>query len=379
MGLMESVVRGLALTAGLPQAQAASAAGGPSLPSPQLEAAHQLVAGPGGIELASPWAAASPQLSSLLWADVYGLLGANAPMTREQAMQVPALARARHLLCGFGAKAQLVVFTGEAKRTNQPKWITRTGTGLTPFHRMLWTLDDCLFYGWSLWRVERTSVGGPITGGATRVPAHRWSFDKHTGDVLVDGEPMPEKDALLIPGPHEGVLTFGRTAILQAKQLEDTATRTAQNPAAYLELHYTGDRPMDDTEINAHRERWAEARRGEFGGVAWTGKDMEVKEHGAAQEHLLVEGRNAAAVNMARVSSVPASMVDATSAGASLTYETTSGRNAEFLDYGADLYLDALAAVFSMDDVVAPGDSTRFDTAQVRSLTPSPTGPVTED
>jgi hypothetical protein len=335
--------------------------------------------GPNGLELASPWGAASPQLTSILWADTFGLLGKDLPLTRQAAMQVPALARARHLVCGFGAKAQLVVFKGENKRPVQPKWISRTGTGLTPFHRMLWTLDDVFFSGWSLWKVDRSTVGGPITGGATRVPLHRWEFERETGEVLVDGEPFPEKDALLIPGPHEGVLTFGRTAILQAKELEDSATRTAQNPSAYLELHYTGDRPMDDTEIDAHRERWAEARRGEYGGVAWTGKDMEVKEHGAAQEHLLVEGRNAAAVNMARLASIPASMLDATSAGASLTYETTSGRNAEFLDYSVDLYLDALAAVFSMDDVVPAGDSTRMDTAQVRSLTPSPTGPVTED
>lgn len=346
------------------------------MPAPQLAAAF---AGSSGLELSTPWAEPDLQLQSILWADVFGLLGQNQPLTREVAMQVPALARARHLICGFGAKAQLVVFTGDQVRTNQPKWISRTGTGLTPHHRMLWTLDDVFFHGWSLWRVERSSVGGPITGGATRVPFHRWSFDQHTGEVLVDGEAMPERQALLIPGPHEGVLTYGRTAILQAKALEDTATRAAQNPSAYLELHYTGDRPMDETEINVHRERWAEARRGEYGGVAWTGKDMEVKEHGAAQEHLLVEGRNAAAVNMARLGNMPASMLDATAAGASLTYETTSGRNAEFLDYSADLYLDALAAVFSMDDVVVAGDSTRFDTAQLRSLTPSATGPVTED
>jgi hypothetical protein len=375
MGLMQTVVRGLALTAST-QALAAPAPGG-SLPRPELEAAQ--AAGPGGIELASPWAAASPQLSSILWEDTGLLMGKDQPITREAAMQIPALARARHLICGFGAKAQLVVMRGDVRRTQQPSWISRTGTGLSPWHRMLWTLDDVFFHGWSLWKVERASDGGPITGGATRVPAHRWSFDRHTGDVLVDGEPFPERQALLIPGPHEGLLTFGRTALLQAKELEDAATRAAQNPAAYLELHYTGDAPMDDTQINAHRERWAEARRGEYGGVAWTGKDMEVKEHGAAQEHLLVEGRNAAAVNVARLASMPAAMLDATNAGASLTYETTSGRNAEFLDYGVDLYLDALAAVFSMDNVVPPGESTHVDTTQVRSLTPSPTGPTVED
>lgn len=375
MGLMESVLRGLALSAGLPQAQAAPP--GPSPSSSRVEAAHQV--GPGGLELASPWATPSPQLQSILWADVFGIATRNQPITRETAIAVPALARARHLICGFGAKCQLVAFTGETRRPEQPTWVARTGSALTPFHRMLWSLDDLLWHGWTLWDVERDTVGGPITGGAQRVASHRWSFNRDTGVVLVDDQEFPEKSALLIPGPHEGLLAFGRTAILQAKELEDSATRVAQNPAAYLDLHYTGDVDLDDTEIEKYRERWSEARRGEYGGVGWTNKYLEVRELGSAAEHLLVDGRNAAAVNMARLASIPAAMVDATNAGASLTYETTSGRNAEFLDYGVELYLDAVAARLSMDDVVPPGDSMRFDTAQVRSLAPSPTGTPTED
>jgi hypothetical protein len=334
--------------------------------------------GDGLVELASPWVAPSPQLSSILWADVFGALK-ETPVTRETAMGVPALARARHLICGFGAKCVLVAFTGETRKAKQPTWISRTGTALTPFHRMLWTLDDLLFSGWSLWDVERDREDGPVTGKASRIAAHRWSFNRDTGVVLVDNEPFPAKRALLIPGPHEGLLQFGRETILQAAELEATATRVAQNPAAYMVLKYSGDVPQTDTEITQARTIWAEARRGEFGGVGYLGKYLDVSELGAAAEHLLVEGRNAAGVNMARLASLPAAMVDATSAGASLTYETTAGRNAELLDYGVDLYLNAVSARLSMDDVVPPRDSLRFDTAEVRSLTPTPTGPTTED
>lgn len=333
----------------------------------------------GAAGIVSPWGSPDPHLASILWSDTFGLLGKDQPITRELAMGVPALARGRHLLCGFGAKCLLRVFTGEALAATQPRWLTTTGTHLTAWHRMAWTIDDHLWHGWSLWDVERGQAGGPITGNATRVAKHRWQFDKDSGVVKVDGEPFPDRRALLIPGPHEGLLLFGRTAIRQAAELEASATKVAQNPAAYLNLHYDGDVPMDEDKIDALIQRWAEARRGENGGVAFTGKNITVTEMGSAAEHLLVEGRNAAAVNAARLLSMPASMLDATNAGASLTYETTAGRNAEFLDYGADLYLDAIAARLSMDDVVAAGDSTRFDTAQVRSLTPSPTGPATED
>src|SRR5262245_11090918 len=111
MGLMGTVARGLALSAGLPQALTPPAGAGTS-PQPQLEAS--IADGPGGLQLASPWAPATPQLQSILWQDVVGVLkGENTPLTRESAMGVPALARARHLVCGFGAKCQLQVFTGE--------------------------------------------------------------------------------------------------------------------------------------------------------------------------------------------------------------------------------------------------------------------------
>lgn len=373
MGWWENVWNGAAVVAGLPATPQVSAAG-VSRRSPVVEAGRI----DGGLALASPWAAPTPELSTILWADVFGTLK-QTPLTRERAMAVPALARARHLLCGFGAKCHLVVFTGETEKPAQPKWISRTGSALTPYHRMLWTIDDLMFSGWSLWDVERSTPGGAITGGAQRIAAHRWSFNRETGVVLVDNEPFPEKRALLIPGPHEGLLTFARESITQAAELEETATRVAKNPAAYLALKYTGDVPLTREKIDEYREMWAEARRGEYGGVGWLGKDIDVHELGAAAEHLLVEGRNAAAVNMARNASLPAAMVDATSAGASLTYETTAGRNAEFLDYGADLYLDAISARLSMDDVVPSPDFTRFDTAQVRSLTPTPTGTPTED
>ena len=140
-----------------------------------------------GMHLSSPWAPPTPQLSSILWADVFGQLGKDTPITREAAMAVPALARARHILCGFGAKQPLVQFTRETRKPKQASWLARTGSALTTFHRMLWTLDDLFFNGWSLWDVERAKAGGPITGAASRVASHRWSFNRDTGVVLVDG------------------------------------------------------------------------------------------------------------------------------------------------------------------------------------------------
>jgi hypothetical protein len=247
---------------------------------------------------------------------------------------------------------------------------------------MLWTADDLLFSGWSLWRAERgfdAGTGTPVLLWGDRIPLERWEVDSLTGYILVDGETVDSRSVILIPGPHEGILNFGAGALRRMLDNLDAAANAARNPSAYLELHFTGDEPLTDTEIDDLIDRWAKARRGLNGGVSFTGKSLEVKEHGTHEAHLLIEGRNADAVDASRLMSSPAAMADATNAGASLTYETTAGRNGQFIDYGVGLYMDAIAARLSMDDVVPRGQRTAFDVTQLTVTSPLPTGAPTDD
>lgn len=347
--------------AGSPTLEAGLNPGGPLLP----------VTGPAGI--ASPWTDAD-SLSRIMWEDVYGA-DTPRPMTRARAMGIPAVARARHLIAGTIARCPLTVWRGDTQ-LESPLWTTATDNDTSPYHRALWTVDDLLFSGWSLWRVTR--AGGELLR-AGRIGIHRWRIDDDLR-VMVDDKPVNSDDVVLIPGAHEGLLNFDAGAPLrQAANVEAAAAKAAENPSAYLDLHYTGERELTDAEIDANIARWIRARRGNSGGVGWSSKYLEVKELGAYGDHLLVEGRNAEAVNVARLASVPAAMIDATAAGASLTYETTEGRNAEFIDYGLSLYLDPIAARLSLDDVVPRGHSVRWDTSELRALAPSATGPATAD
>jgi hypothetical protein len=260
-------------------------------------------------------------------------------------------------------------------------WNTRTDGELSPYHRMLWTLDDLLFSGWSLWRAwrgerQRGSRFGPLLE-VDRIPMSRWETDE-VDRIMVDGEHVDDGDVILIPGPHEGILNFGAPALQRTIDNLEAAATAARNPAANVELHYIGDDP-DPAWGPKMIESWARARRGENGGVSWTNKWVEVKEHGTHESHLLIEGRNADAVDVSRLVSSPAAMADATSAGATLTYETSQGRNEQFIDYGSGLYMDAVAARLSMDDVVPRGQRTAFDVSQLTILQPAPTGAPVPD
>jgi hypothetical protein len=113
--------------------------------------------------------------------------------------------------------------------------------------------------------------------------------------------------------------------------------------------------------------------------VGFTNKYVEAKTIGSHLDKLLIEGRNADAVDVARAAGVTASSVDATAAGASLEYTTATTRNQELLDYGVTFYMDAIRFRLSQDDCVPRGHRTAFDVTEFTSLTPTPTGAPTSD
>jgi hypothetical protein len=337
----------------------------------ELEAARHVAVSPMQVGLQSPMSDQSA-LNAVVWADLTG--GESAFLSRPAAMGIPALARQRHLLCGSVARCPLVVMKRDTPVDPAAhRWAYRTDGVLSPYHRMLWTADDLLYFGWSLWRATR---GVDELLAADRVPMERWSTDV-ADRILVDGQLVDDDEVILIPGPHEGILNFGSQALRRMIDNLDAAATAARNPSAYLELHYTGDEPLTDDQIDTLISRWAEARRGLNGGVSYTGRNVELKEHGTHESHLLIEGRNADAIDASRLVSSPAAMADATAG--SLTYETVNGRNGQFLDLGVSLYMDAIAARLSMDDVVARGLHVAFDTAPLSGLVRPATGPTLED
>lgn len=293
--------------------------------------APELATVPGTVAtIGSPWSDTS-QLESIVWADLLDvdLL----PMTRAEAMTVPAVSRSRHLLAGAVAGCPLRVLVGDVQLTPEhtPTWTYRTDGPVPPHQRMLGTADDLLFTGWSLWAVDRGADGFVLA--ADRVPRELWQITAD-GTIEVNGSTVPPDAVIAIQGPHEGLLTFGARTIRAASKLERAAARHASNPVPSIELHQEVDTQITDRERDDVISQWAAARVSDTGAVGFTSYGIRAYPLGAVPEQLLINGRNAAAVDVARHVSIPAAMLDATTAGASLTYETTQGRNGQFVDYG---------------------------------------------
>lgn len=333
-------------------------------------------------------------LESIMWADVLGpdVLDAM-PLTRATALKIPAVARARHLVAGTIARLPLLAYRGAdlLDREATPAWCYATDgqlgryagavtLGLTggqsPWQRMLGTIDDQFFYGGSLWLVTARAVDGR-PARMVRIPFDCWTVDDGGAYADPHGRPLEVDvaDLVYLPGAHEGLLTLADVTLRQAASLERTATDVARHPFR-LELHQTTETPLSDPEIAG---MVSSARRAMIDtvGVLFTNSAIETKDHAIGSGDLLIAGRNQTALDVARHASMPATMLDAVATGASLTYETAVTRNQQWLDYGLAMYLDAVQARLSMDDIVPIGQRISFD---VDALTSLPAlGPTPED
>jgi hypothetical protein len=318
------------------------------------------------------------------------------PMTRGEAMAVPAVSRSRHLICATLAALPLVALRGDTPLpdADQPYWCYGTDgqlgelddddrvryglyTGQSPFQRMLSTADDLLFCGWSLWLVTAAAAtdGRPLR--AVRIPYALWDVDPDGQIVDQDGQPFDQHRVILIEGPHEGVLTFGAASIRAASTLEATAAEVARTPFR-IGVHQTSEITLDATERAAIV---AEVRRAlaDNGGILFTNSALELTEYRLDSGELLVGGRQAAALDVARHMNLPGAMIDAEPTGGNLAYSNPISRNQQFLDYGLSSYTDAIAAALSMDAVVPAGQRIAFDTSSLTTPLAPTTGAPTAD
>lgn len=348
---------------------------------PVIDAASRDLAVYAPQAVVSPWSERG-DLQRVVIRDLYGA-DVKFPLSRGQACGIPAVSRGVLLVSTDIAGCPLRVLRDDAVDTVQPAWLTRTDGPQTPWHRMLWTVDDLIYHGISLWGVIRGSTSdgsrGPILDGV-RIPWDDWELDAD-GFITYRGTYVNPDDVLLFTGPHEGILNKnGGNTLRVALDLEETVSDRAANPVAITELHYVGDGELSDDEIKAYLAAWKLARSARGGAVAWTPRDIETKDHGqAADNGFLVQARNASAVDCLRLIGIPAAMADASNVNASLTYETTQGRNQEYVDRCLNAYTGAIAARLSQDDVVPRGKRVAFDLAQLIAAIPAPTGAATPD
>ena len=333
--------------------------------------------GRAGITPVSPWSDRST-LARIVLDDLHGVR----PTTygRQDAQRVPALARARAVICGTLSRQPLAQFTDGVRDVAQPTWISTSSSRQSPRTRMLWTLDDVFHYGLSLWAVRRD---GETIADAVRVSRDAWHLDD-AGRVVVttaDGERVAaDHEVILFEGPQEGICSLAADGIRAAADMRAAWTKRVESPAPLVELHNTDQNMyLEDHEIAKLVGDWEAARR--QGGTAYTPSGIQTNVHGSTPTDLFVAGRNAERLDFANWTNLAASVLDGSLSTASLTYTTEKGDRSELVDISLAYWANPIEARLSLDDVTPPGSRVAFD-LQYMTLPAAdnhPSGPTFED
>jgi hypothetical protein len=229
------------------------------------------------------------------------------------------------------------------------------------------TLDDLIFYPYSLWLTQRGEVsnGRRDILNAVHCPYDSWRINEAGLIELEDDDNQwkvaDEDQVILIPGPSEGLIAYASRTLRGSADLESAWVSRARTPAPLTELHITDDVALNDEEIIATRDDWVAARRARDGAVAVTPSNVEVIDHGQADAQLFIEGRNASRLDIAAFFNLPGALLDATTATASLTYVTQEGTRSDVSALSLPYWVRPIEARLSQDDIVPAGQSVRFD------------------
>lgn len=329
------------------------------------------------LHMPSPWQSGS--LSPLLWSDIFG--SALPFLTRQQAMSIPGVARGRGIILSLIADKPLVAYRGSDRLEPQHPWLYRVPGWQGPWRRMANTIDDHIFYPWALWGTKR---GVAPAGAAYRpileawhIPYDDWEVDE-AGRICTldeDGQfvPADEDDVLLIPGPSEGLLSMATRTLMGAVELEKAWVQRAKNPIPMIELHETIESGIDPDEAQEVVDAWATARASENGGIAYTPNSIEAKALGQYSPDFFIEGRNSSRLDVAAFLQLPGSLLDASTATASLTYVTQEGQASSLDTLTVPYWARPIEDRLSQDDVVPIGQAVRFAWSQAYT---EPQGPI---
>jgi hypothetical protein len=326
------------------------------------------------------WQQPTAQLAQIVVDDVFG--SSLDIVDRAAAMSVPAIARARHLIVGSIADLPLRAFRGDVAVPDeqQPTWCYRTD-GVSPWHRMAWTVDDLLFYGASLWwRVNGSDEGdGKFPTIAPRVPFELWRVNEHSQIEIRQAPnsdewtPAPASSVIYIPGPTAGLLTDAVTTIRGGRQIESAwtaRTRSPIPPTLFVQKEL-GD--VDQAEVDALIATWTAARRDpNNGGTAFVPFGLEPTFPTTNDDsQMFIQGRNAVRLDVANHTNIPASLLDGSTATASLTYTTAEGQKSSFHEQTLRFWTSPIEHRLSMDDIVPRGQRIRFDITYLDHVAPA--------
>lgn len=315
-------------------------------------------------------------------------------ISRGEALQVPAVLRARNLICGSLGSLPIGVRAPDGRPIPVPGSAGsagRTVTYLPPVPDpeiptsvlMSQTYEDLLFEGVAWWRVMKFGWHGyPVEArhipvGSVHVapagslmpsqaqigPDQPFPVD---GMVYVDGVEVPDNEIIRFDSPNPPLLVHAARAIRTCLRLDDTAARYADEPTGigYFEAAEPGvdpfeDEPDSDASLEAFLNDWSAARKRHAWGWIPPGIRLGEGVGFSPRDLQLADARQHAVLEIAR-----ATGLEAEDLGVSVTsrvYENRVARNQDRISFTLGAYPTAVEQRLSMRDILPLGYETWID------------------
>ena len=289
--------------------------------------------------------------------------------TREQAIQVPAVNRAKNIICGTTASLPIEIYersTGahlEAPRViNQPD-PTVPGSLIYSL-----TASDLFFYGNAYWQVTEAyaATDGGRVRAATYIPYSRVSpqYNADATKVIgyyVDGKPVPMSglgSLVVFYGLNDGLLFTAGKTIRAALSLEQAAENYAREPMPMMILKSSGTN-LTPERVSKLLEAWSSARANKRS-TAFLNADVSLESLGYDPKNLqLNEARQYIALELSRACGIPAHFLGAEVT--SMTYSNTLSERRALVDFSLRPILTAIEQRLSMPDFIPSTQEARFD------------------
>lgn len=178
--------------------------------------------------------------------------------------------------------------------------------------------------------------------------------------IEFNGVTIDPRNVITFLSPSVGLVWTGSRTVSIALHLDQFADRMATQEQVPGYLQQRGGETMGGDELTDLAQAWAELRK-DGSTVGALNDYVEFVEYKKDPGEVNAAQRQYQALELARLCSVPAYLVNAPTPGASLTYQNAQQARQDLWLFGAAQYAKAITARLSMNDVLPRGRFVEFD------------------
>lgn len=292
--------------------------------------------------------------------DPHSVLGMTSRAERvalDICLSIPSVRKAVHTIAGTISTFDLLPYNAAGEvlpTTGDRAWLAQPEKRRTRDSTLRRTLSDLIWNDRAVWRVaDRSSWSAPVAFERIH-PSRIQTIDNPRDPDLVDtwiidAQETKESGLVIFDGAGIGGLNrYGYDLLTIYGQLQAAAGRYARAPQPYAILKNSGA-DLSKEEIDTLLERWEAARESRSIGYLNDVIEYETIQGYSARELQLVEAREHAALEVARMFALPAFALDANQPGSSMTYGNVVERRRDLLE-ALRPWMAVIEQTLSLDD-----------------------------